>query len=84
MLGNSDWMYLRFSPFEGSRVAIQEASREGVFVTGTPNARFPTHIAEHSRLKDIACSSGLSAKRAESKRKFTLCDEANSAVSLLR
>ena len=22
MLGNSDWMYLRFSPFEGSRVAI--------------------------------------------------------------
>ena len=22
MLGNSDWMYLRFSPFEGNRVAI--------------------------------------------------------------
>jgi hypothetical protein len=56
---------------------IQEGRREGAFVAGPPNTRFPAHIAERFTFIGIRQLLGVVCKASQFQAQFTLRKETN-------
>jgi hypothetical protein len=56
---------------------IQEARREGAFVTGPPDTRFPAHIAERFTLIGICQLLGVVCKASQFQAQFAMREETN-------
>jgi hypothetical protein len=56
---------------------IQEARREGAFVTGSPDTRFPAHIAERFTLIGIRQLLGVVCKARQFQAEFAMREETN-------
>jgi hypothetical protein len=56
---------------------IQEARREGAFVAGPPNTRFPAHIAERFTSVGICQLLGVGCKASEFQAQFAMREETN-------
>src|ERR1700735_3317343 len=56
---------------------IQEARRDGAFVTRPPDTRFPAHIAERFTLIGICQLLGVVCEASQFQAQFAMCEETN-------